>query len=51
MGVTTWPELNIAPCQIPHSSEHRTVNPPSCLVVVYATLSTPGLASAFTPSW
>ena len=41
----------MAPCQMPHSSEQRTVNVPSWLGVVKATLSWAGLASAFTPSW
>src|SRR5215470_16298657 len=50
-GVTTWPESNMAPCQSPHSSLQRTVKPPSSWGLAYATLSTPGLASAFTPSW
>src|SRR5580692_4465498 len=48
---TTWPLLNIAPCHSPQSSAHRTMNVPVCLAVVNAMLLTPGLASAFTPSW
>src|SRR5271157_4933285 len=50
-GDTTVPELYMAPCQIPHSSLHRTMKVPSCCGVVKATLFWPGLASAFTPNW
>src|SRR5271157_832476 len=50
-GDTTVPVLYIAPCQIPHSSLHRTMKVPVCCGVVKATLSWPGFASAFTPSW
>src|SRR5450759_1417718 len=50
--LTTAPLVSdMLPCQIPQSSAQRTVKEPVCSVVTYATLSSPGLASALTPSW
>ena len=48
---TTCPVANMWPCQRPHSSAQRMSKLDGPLVLTNAMLSTPGTASALTPSW
>jgi hypothetical protein len=50
-ALITTPVLCMCPCQSPHSSAQRISNAPVCRGRTNATLSVPGIASAFTPSW
>jgi hypothetical protein len=51
LAVTTVPWSRIAPCQMPHSSAQRTLKLSNFVGFTNTTLSTPGFASALTPSW